>query len=115
MMYRPILATLIIGLGGMMVAPAARAEADTNATLRVAGQLTKIDGHWLTIRTDTGQETIIRYTEATKISRAGAHSEVPLRYDGLKIGQQVRAYYSNNDKAVFGIIISTPLAAPPAP
>ena len=107
---------LVIGLVGAAFLPAARAEAvSTNSTLRVAGQLTRIDGRNLTIVSTAGQEVVVLYTEATKISRKGPNSEEALKYEDLKVGQQVRAYYSNNDKAVFGIIIDPPLAAPPGP
>ena len=116
MSSRTMLATLLIGLVGMICMPAARAEAEsTNSTMNVAGQLTKIDGKTLTIVSTTGHETVIVYTGATKISRAGGNSAEPLKYEDLKVGQQVRAYYSNNDKAAFGVIIVNPSAAPPAP
>ncbi|MEO5365872.1 MAG: hypothetical protein H7831_05865 [Magnetococcus sp. WYHC-3] len=107
----------MIGLLGAIFMPVAQADdGTTNDTIRIAGQITKIDGHALIIVSTTGQETVLRYTEATKISREGKTSAEPLRYTDIKVGQLVQAYYSNNDKAIFGIIIADALATkPPAP
>lgn len=117
MSKRAIVAALWVGVAGMagMLTPNVWAESDTNATIRVAGQLAKIDGKMLTIATTEGREITLIYTGATKISRAGANSSQPLKYEDLKVGQQVRAYYSNYDKAVFGVIIDRPKTATPAP
>lgn len=116
MSKRLLLFSLFVVLAGMVFVPGVYAASDdTNATLRVSGLLTKVDGAALTIASVTGQEVVLRYTEATKISHEGPTAEVPLKYEDLKAGQQVRAYYSNTDKAVIGIIIANTPTANPAP
>ena len=116
MSKRAMLTTLLIGLSALIFIPAAHAAPDnTNATIRIVGQLTQIDYHSLSIVSATGQVTVIHYTGATMIERESDHN-TPLKYTDLQVGQQVRAYYSNNDKAVFGIIIlDRPVTAKPNP
>ena len=114
MSKRAILTTLMIGMAGMLFMPAAQAAADnTNETIRIVGQLTKIDYHSLTIVSTSNQEAVLHYTGASMIERESDHN-APLKYTDLQVGQQVRVYYSKNDKAVFGIIIlDRPVTAKP--
>ena len=107
---RIILLNVLVGMAGLLTAHAA--ADNTNATLRIVGQLTKIDYHSLTIVTTGGVATVIHYTGATMIERETDHN-TPLHYTDLQVGQQVRAYYSNNDKAVFGVIITSPAGTVP--
>ncbi len=97
----------------------APAPAPATNTVRVAGQLTKIDGNALTITTTADNETtdtVITCNDSTKFSRDGAG---PVKFEDLQVDQPVRAYYTKTDNVAVAVIIAkapTPLVEEkPAP
>jgi hypothetical protein len=94
-------ATLLCALGGSLMA---QTPADT---VRVTGQLTKIEGKALTITTPVGsalQETVITCDGLTKFSRQ-SDQVTPAAFEDLKTGQSLRAYYDWSDHAALAVII----------
>jgi len=115
MFKRMMMVALLVGLVGFVLATSAVA-ADA---VRVAGQLTKIDGNALTITTTADNETtdtVITCNDSTKFSRDGAG---PVKFEDLQVDQPVRAYYTKTDNVAVAVIIAkapTPLVEEkPAP
>ena len=71
--------------------------------IRIAGQLTKIDGKALTI-TEGGKDVVITCNEATKFHRDG--DPTPTKFEDLKVGQSVRSYYNKADNVAGAVIIA---------
>ena len=94
-----ILAVVVIGL--VAFAFTAAGAADTKP-VRIAGQLTKIDGMALTI-TDGGKDTVVTCNDATKVNRDG--DKTPGKFSDLQVGQHVRAYCTPTDHVVLHIFI----------
>lgn len=115
MSSRTLFAATLIGLISVMLIPAARAETNTQNALRVAGQVTKIDGKTLTIIATDGKDAVITCTDATKISRDGDKSIVPATFEDVQVGQSVRAYYSKTDNSAAAVIIAKSVPAKSAP
>ena len=115
MSSRTMLAAALSGLVGVMFLTAARADTDTRNAVRVAGQVTQIDGTMLTIAPAAGEATVITCSAATRISRDGEKSLVQAKFEDLQVGQQVRAYYSKADNAAAAVIIANAPAANSAP
>jgi len=93
-----MLGAMLIGFIGAMLMPAAQGE--TNA-IRIAGQLTKIEGKVLTITAD-GKDTVITCNDATKIGRDGGKAT----FGDLQVGLPVRAYYSKTDSVASAVFIA---------
>ncbi|MCY2931280.1 MAG: FecR domain-containing protein [Planctomycetota bacterium] len=75
--------------------------ADTKP-VRIAGQLTKIEGKVLTI-TDGGKDTVVTCNDATKVKRDG--QEAPAKFEDLQVGQHVRAYCTPTDHVALHVFI----------
>jgi hypothetical protein len=102
---------LMTGVMGLVFTTAAFAQ-NTNA-VRVAGQLTKIDGKTLTIATTGAQpaETAITCNDQTKFVRDG--EKAAATFADLQVGQPVRAYYTSSGKIALAVMIATPSSVPP--
>jgi hypothetical protein len=87
---------VVLGLSAVLAAE------NAPTTVRVAGQLTKIEGKALTITAD-GKDTVITCTDATKFSRDGSGAA---RFEDLQVGQPVRAYYTAADNTAQAVIIA---------
>lgn len=70
--------------------------------VRIAGQLTKIEGKVLTI-TDGGKDTVVTCNDATKVKRDG--QEAPAKFEDLQVGQHVRAYCTPTDHVAVNVFI----------
>lgn len=92
-----VVAAVLTGL-----AFAAVALAEDAKPVRIAGQLTKIDGMALTI-TDGGKDTVVTCNEATKVNRDG--NNTPLKFEDLKVGQHIRAYCTPTDHVALHVHI----------
>ena len=107
-----MLATALLwAFGGVLMAQT------PSDTVRVAGQLTKIEGNALTIATAIGsalQETVVTCDGLTKFSRRGDKS-TPAGFEDLKVGQSVRAYYDRTGNVALGVIIVEGAAPSPTP
>ena len=97
--HRTLLTALVIGLVAFAFTAAFAADAKP---VRIAGQLTKIDGMALTI-TEGGKDTVVTCNEATKINRDG--SSTPLKFEDLKVGQHIRAYCTPTDHVALHVHI----------
>ena len=100
---------MVFGLTAVVVAEDAK-------PVRVAGQISKIEGKAVTITAtvdNATKDTVITCNDATKYRRDGAPGSAPsnAKFEDLQVGQQVRAYYTAADKIATTIIIAN---APPA-
>ena len=98
-----------LAVAAMFAFNAVLAAQTTPAAVRVAGQLTKIDGKALTITTTVSglaRDTIITCNDATKFSRDGDKPGTQLKFEDLKVGQQVRAYYTKAENIALAVIIA---------
>ncbi len=110
---RTISIALLIGLAAVALATAVLA--DDTKPVRVAGELTKIDGKSLTITTGTGADaksTVVTCNAATKISWDNKPG-VPAKFKDLKVGQQVRAYCNQADNVALHVHIAKAAASNP--
>ena len=98
--HRTSLVVVAAVLAGLAFSALAGAE-DTKP-VRIAGQLTKIEGLALTI-TDGGKDTVVTCNEATKINRDG--NTTALKFEDLKVGQHVRAYCTPTDHVALHVHI----------
>jgi hypothetical protein len=102
MSHRILPAVLLAALMGMIVQTA---RADDAKAVRIAGQLTKVDGPRLTIASETdGKETTITCNDATQYRQDG--NKVPLTLAAFKAGQKVRAYYRSADNVALTVILA---------
>lgn len=102
MSHRILLAVLLATLMGMIVRTA---SADDAKPVRLAGQLTKIDGKNFTIASETdGKETTIICNDATQYRQDG--SKDPVTLGTFKVGQKVRAYYRAADNVALTVILA---------
>jgi hypothetical protein len=102
-----------IAMAVMIQQPAAPAQP---ANVRIAGQLTKIDGKALTIAETVNsqtRETVITCNDATKFSRDGDKGAT-VTFADLKVGQSIRAYYTAADKIAVAVMIAGPAPGSPA-
>ena len=79
----------------------------TTTNVRVAGQLTKIEGKALTITTTVdgvANDTVVTCNDATKFARDG--DKTPVTFNDLKVGQSVRSYYNKADNVAAAVIIA---------
>jgi hypothetical protein len=88
---------LLLGLAGFV------ASATAGDAVRLAGELTKIDGKALTITAD-GKGTVVTCDDATKIGRGGGQAT----FADLRVGQSVRAYHSKSGNVAAAVFVAKP-------
>ena len=109
-----------LSAGAMAQEGQATKEAPKAKATKLVGQLMKIDGKSLTITVKDGDkstDTVITCNDATKITQQGEEKKpAPAKFEDLKVGQQVTAFY-NAEKVAVGVMImkAAATAAPAAP